>query len=95
MEEELFVIEVKGDRKILIRVKNRDVEVISIPDGIREIGAGAFNFCDSLMSIEIPDSVMEIGEEAFWGCSSLTSIEIPNSVKKIGAEAFCDCNYEA
>ena len=34
---------------------------ITIPDGVTEIGNGAFQYCDSITSITIPDSVTKIG----------------------------------
>ena len=38
---------------------------ISIPDGVTEIGKGAFYHCDSLGSVSIPNSVKKVGEKAF------------------------------
>lgn len=63
----------------------------TIPDGVLNIGAGAFENCDSLTSIEIPNSVTSIEGYAFRGCNGLTSITIPNSVTTIRGEAFKDC----
>lgn len=37
-----------------------DVTEIVIPDGVTEIGEGAFGFCESLTSITISNSVTEI-----------------------------------
>lgn len=38
---------------------------ISIPDGVTEIGKGAFYHCDSLTNVSIPNSVKKVGEKAF------------------------------
>ena len=52
------------------------------------IGAGAFDGCSGLTSVDIPNSVTIIGDNAFADCSGLTSITIPNSVISIGEYAF-------
>ena len=64
---------------------------IAIPEGVTEIGVGAFQRCLSLASITIPNSVTEIGYLAFHECESLADITIPNSVTKIGDYAFFGC----
>ena len=64
---------------------------VVIPNGVTEIGHGAFSECTSLTSITIPNSVTEIGYGAFRQCTSLTSIAIPNSVINIGSIAFGGC----
>ena len=55
------------------------------------IGAGAFEGCVSLHSIDIPDSVTTIEYTAFASCGSLASVSIPTSVKSIGERAFENC----
>ncbi|MBR6435566.1 MAG: leucine-rich repeat protein, partial [Thermoguttaceae bacterium] len=63
---------------------------VTIPDGVTEIGCGAFENCSSLKSVTIPDSVKTIKNAAFRNCSSLTSVTIPNHAS-IGVEAFAGC----
>ena len=65
---------------------------ITIPKGVKEIGAKAFFDCTNLTSIKIPNNVTRIGSSAFSFCSNLTSIEIPSSVTSIGRHAFSYCN---
>ena len=60
----------------------------TIPDGVSEIGYGAFYSCRSLTSITIPDGVTTIGDSAFNNCDGPRSITIPNSVTTIGNSAF-------
>ena len=68
------------------------INSVSLPDSLREIGWSAFENCDSLTSITIPDSVTDIGSSAFKYCSSLTSITIPDSVTSIGESTFRGCD---
>ena len=64
---------------------------ITIPEGVKEIGAGAFFKYANLTSITIPNSITKIGGQSFYGCIGLTSVTIPNSVTEIGYEAFSGC----
>ena len=68
------------------------VTSVTIPNGVKIIGEGAFRDCSSLTSVTIPNSVTSIGWNAFKGCSSLTSVTIPNSVTSIGWNAFEGCS---
>lgn len=67
------------------------IKSVKIPSSVKEIGAGAFQYCKSLQSITIPDSVTKIGKGAFFDCILLRSVEIPNSVIEICEEAFALC----
>ena len=66
----------------------QNIENITLPNGLVEIGTSAFYGASSLTSITIPNGVTSIGASAFAGASSLTSITIPNGVTSIGASAF-------
>lgn len=76
----------------------------AIPDGIVEIGNGAFASCNKLSGVVIPNSVGIIANSAFYGCSKITNVTFPDSVKYIGLRAFAltgikkvilpkDCHY--
>ena len=67
------------------------ITAVSIPEGVKVIGAGAFDGYTRLTSITIPDSVTNIDYEAFNGCTGLTSISIPDSVTNIENSAFQGC----
>ena len=64
---------------------------IVIPDGVTEIGEGAFADCGNLERIVIPASVTKIGKNAFQNCYSLREVIIEGVVESIGAYAFQDC----
>ncbi len=61
---------------------------ISIPDGIRTIGAGCFSGNTSITGVSIPASVTTIGEDAFNGCSALATAELPEGLVQIEDRAF-------
>jgi len=51
---------------------------ITIPNGVKTIGRGAFSGCTGLTSITIPSSVTSIGNAAFSSCVGMTSINVDN-----------------
>jgi len=62
-----------------------------LPDGLEEIGWGAFNRCTSLHAIVIPPSVRVIPLMAFSCRSGLTSVELSDGLEEIGKYAFSEC----
>jgi hypothetical protein len=48
----------------------------AIPEGVTEIGVGAFYGCSGLTSVTIPESVAIIKNNAFEGCAKLANIEV-------------------
>lgn len=65
---------------------------ISIQEGLKIIGAGAFQSCSLLSEITIPSTCTSIGNYAFSGCSSLTYVIIPAACTSIGKSAFYQCS---
>ncbi len=63
-------------------------ESYDIPDGVKEIGGGAFDRCNNLTAINIPDTVTTIEHNVFSGCQKLTELDIPDSVTSIDQNAF-------
>ena len=47
------------------------LEVLTLNEGLLEIGAGAFKNCTSLKEIVIPSTVTKIDESAFDGCEDI------------------------
>ena len=87
------------DSENLIRVLDWQENVV-VPEGIKYIGADAFNAystqtpnnMETLKSIILPESLVSIGKMAFRACKSLESITIPENVSEIGDGAFSSCS---
>lgn len=70
---------------------NREITAVSLPEGLKRLGHGAFYFCDNLLSIELPQSLEVIMPYALFANESLTSLTIPAAVSYIGNNAVFGC----
>ena len=61
---------------------------VTMHDGIRTIGAGAFGYCPSLTTIDLNDQISEIQYQAFDQDEHLQLSSLPTSLTKIGFNAF-------
>lgn len=66
-----------------------NLETVSLPDSLTEIGVGAFAVT-GIKEIELPENLTTIGMGAFMD-SMLTRVTIPASVTSIGNIAFSGC----
>ena len=64
---------------------------IILPDGIREIGDGAFT-SSSVSAVVVPEGVTSIGFSAFSDCENLETVVLPNSLESIEDYAFSNCH---
>lgn len=67
---------------------NSKLKKVVLPEGITDIGGGAFWHSANLESVNIPSTVTSIQNHAFADCPLLVELEIPESVTYIGALAF-------
>ena len=81
----------KDKTKLICYPNAKTDKTYSIPDGVTNISADAFQNCVNLTSVTIPDSVTKIGSGAFMLCSGLTSVTIPEGVTSIEDWTFCEC----
>ena len=65
-------------------------DAVVINDGCANVGAGAFQHCDNIVSVDLPSSISTIDDSAFYGCG-LKTIEIPYGVKTINSSSFSFC----
>ena len=63
---------------------------VVVPNGVREIVAGAFRNNTHLHSIIVPDGV-QVSHSAFRGCINLEEATMPADMSIIGENLFLDC----
>ncbi|WP_373888030.1 leucine-rich repeat domain-containing protein, partial [Metamycoplasma hominis] len=66
---------------------NTNIESITIPSSVKEIGWYAFYGCKNLKEVILNEGLERIGYDAFWN-THIESITIPSSVKEIEECAF-------
>jgi hypothetical protein len=67
---------------------------VTVPEGVTEIGANAFQDCAGITALTFPVSLQSIGTYAFRGCTGITApINFPedSSLFNIGNYAFYNC----
>ena len=64
---------------------------VTLPNGVKKIGAYAFFGAKNLTDVTLPDSVTEIGEHAFENCSALTNVTLSTALTTLGDSAFQGC----
>ena len=86
MNQNWLTIEIKkdGSRKLTKCAKEAEGEIV-IPEGVREIGAGAFKDCDKITSLIMPDGLRYVDHLAFCDhyrsfCPSLSTIHFPSNL---------------
>lgn len=67
------------------------LSAVTISEGIKCIGMGAFEGCSALSEVTLPNSLTVIDAFAFEGCVRLKDLRIPSSVTEIGSFAFAGC----
>ena len=91
-------VEFGGNQYAVIKINekvfsgNTNLTVVTLPDGLVEIGAFAFNGCQNLGSVVLPESLTTLGSDAFHDCKSLKAVKIPSGVIAIPDYCFSECS---
>ncbi|MDO5131280.1 MAG: leucine-rich repeat domain-containing protein [Prevotellaceae bacterium] len=90
--DKISQIESGGGAEILFSSDGRCyLKNLIIPEGVTNIGLGAYERCSALISVHISDSVTIIRDNAFYNCRSLEDVYIPSSITSIASGAFSVC----
>lgn len=66
-----------------------DLDEITIPSNVKEIGRWAFYWCKKLRKVVFEDnSIRKIEEQSFMNCSNLKEVRLPEGIEIIGKNAF-------
>jgi len=74
-------------------IECRNLVSIVIPEGVTEIGAGAFYGCTYLPKIDLSayNSAIYIYSEAFKYCYRLAEVRLPDILNEVSADTFTRC----
>lgn len=66
-------------------IDNEIVQDLEIPDTVVEIAEGAFNYCQSILSLILPKSIAIINYGVFLGCMNLKTVYYNGTVDELQA----------
>ena len=69
-----------------------DIETITIPNTVLNIGKGALGGCNNLRSLTLPSELSSVPDSLAYLCRSLSNINLSESIKSIGRAAFYGCS---
>ena len=64
----------------------------TVPEGVKELGAFAFQNNGGITSITLPNTVCKIGPGAFRGCTNLKEVILSDRLNEIGDHCFEHCS---
>lgn len=68
-----------------------NINKVTIPESVEEIGSFAFNRCTNLQYVEINCEIKNLGVGLFEDCWKLNSITLPTSIDSIKENCFTNC----
>ena len=78
----------KPDRRLVCYPMGYATGRYSVPEGVLDIGAMAFDRDLYIEEVVLPKSLVSIGDGAFNGCEGLRAMNLPAGVKSIGEDAM-------
>ncbi|HFI0042545.1 TPA: leucine-rich repeat protein [Streptococcus suis] len=68
--------------------ESTSIKFIDIPNGVSEIGEGAFRFSPDLETVKLPKELKKLGGYLFEGNEKMTLLVLPDKVESIDVNAF-------
>ncbi|HEL1612893.1 TPA: leucine-rich repeat protein [Streptococcus suis] len=68
--------------------ESTSIQFIDIPNGVSEIGDGAFRFSPELETVKLPKELKRLGGYLFEGNEKMTLLVLPDKVESIDVNAF-------
>ncbi|MGO0077582.1 leucine-rich repeat protein [Streptococcus suis] len=68
--------------------ESTSIKFIDIPNGVSEIGEGAFRFSPELETVKLPKELKKLGGYLFEGNEKMTLLVLPDKVESIDVNAF-------
>ncbi len=75
----------------LVQVDSAAAGEVSVREGTRVIGEGAFSENATILGVVLPEGVHTIERMAFFECTELRRIALPSSLRRIDEMAFASC----
>lgn len=76
----------------VLRAYLGDATEVTIPEGVTEVGEGAFLNNQTVTHIVLPESLVKIGDQAFKNCAHLDqTLLLPDKLSEIGEGAYSGC----
>ncbi len=75
----------------LDKYQGKDVAVVTVPEDIKTIGAGAFANHTELTAVVYPPNLTSLSTGVFSGCTGLTDFALPSVITEIPANTFYEC----
>lgn len=80
------------DENTFTSCENLYINLLSIPEGVTEIGYQAFSHCSRMIcKLSLPSTLKKISAAAFQNCSFTGKLELPEGLEYIGDFAFNHC----
>ena len=70
----------------------KNLETITLPTTLHDIGKGAFGNCTSLTSLQLPEGITSTELYLCDGCSALETVTLPESLTEISGYSFNNCS---
>lgn len=70
----------------------KDLNKVSLPNGLTEVGDYTFQNCEGLESIKLPDTLVSTGYGTFRNCTTLNNVELSARLTAISGETFYGCS---